>query len=69
MNFLKTSGLIQYASYFIIYLIIINLIGILIMYIDKRKAKYGKWRIQEKNLILIRFIRRLYWMHNRNVWI
>ena len=29
----------------IIYLIIINIIGFLVMYIDKQKAKKGKWRI------------------------
>lgn len=53
MNFLTQTGLIQYTGYFIIYLIAINLIGVLIMYLDKRKAKYGRWRIPEKTLILI----------------
>ena len=38
---------------FIIYLIIINIIGFLIMYIDKRKAEKGKWRISEKNIFII----------------
>ena len=42
----------------IIYLIIINLIGFLIMYIDKQKAKKGKWRIPEKTLFIITAIRR-----------
>lgn len=37
----------------IIYFIIINLIGFLAMYIDKRKAKKGKWRIPEKTLFII----------------
>ena len=37
----------------IIYFLVINIIGFLIMLIDKRKAKYGKWRIQEKTLFLI----------------
>ena len=37
----------------IIYFIIINLIGFLIMYIDKRKAKKGKWRVPEKTLFII----------------
>ena len=32
----------------IIYLIIINIIGFLVMYIDKQKAKKGKWRIQKR---------------------
>lgn len=37
----------------IIYFIIINLLGFLIMYIDKQKAKKGKWRIPEKTLFII----------------
>lgn len=37
----------------IIYFIIINLIGFLAMYIDKQKAKKGKWRIPEKTLFII----------------
>ena len=40
-------------KYVIIYLIIINLIGILAMYIDKKKAIKGSWRIPEKTLIMI----------------
>ncbi len=38
---------------FIIYLIIINIIGFLIMYIDKRKAQKGAWRIPENTLLVI----------------
>ena len=41
------------ARNIIIYLIIINLIGFLIMYIDKQKAKKGRWRIPEKTIFLI----------------
>lgn len=37
----------------IIYFIIINIIGFLAMYIDKQKAKKGKWRIPEKTLFII----------------
>lgn len=37
----------------IIYFVIINIIGFLIMYIDKQKAKKGKWRISEKTLFII----------------
>ena len=37
----------------IIYFIIINIIGFLAMYIDKQKAKNGKWRIPEKTLFII----------------
>ncbi|MCY6485117.1 DUF1294 domain-containing protein [Clostridium aestuarii] len=35
---------------FYIYLIIINLYGVIIMYSDKRKAKRGDWRIPEAKL-------------------
>ena len=37
----------------IIYFVIINLLGFLIMYIDKQKAKKGHWRIPEKTLFII----------------
>ena len=37
----------------IIYFILINIIGFLMMYIDKQKAKKGKWRIPEKTLFII----------------
>lgn len=37
----------------IVYFIVINIIGFLIMYIDKQKAKKGKWRIPEKVLFII----------------
>ena len=40
-------------EYVIVYLIIINLIGILAMYLDKKKAIKGSWRIKEKTLIMI----------------
>lgn len=53
MNLLKSAGLTNYIWYFVIYLIVVNLIGILIMYIDKRKAMYGRWRIPEKTLIIV----------------
>ena len=43
-------------KYFIIYLIAINLIAFLAMYIDKRKAKYGKWRIPEQTLFILALI-------------
>jgi len=35
------------------YLININILGIILMYIDKQKAIHNKWRIKEKTLILI----------------
>ena len=55
MKFLNEIGLIQYLTpiNIIAYLLVINLIGLLIMYIDKKKAKYGRWRIPEKTLLII----------------
>ena len=41
---------------FIIYLIIINLIAFLAMYIDKRKAKRGNRRIKEMTLFTLVFL-------------
>ena len=38
---------------FIIYLIIINIITFLAMWLDKRKAKKGKWRISEGALFVL----------------
>ncbi len=43
-------------QYFIIYLVVINLIVFLLMYIDKKKAKYGKWRIKEYTLMIVALI-------------
>lgn len=37
----------------LIYLLIINLIGFYMMWSDKRKAKYGKWRIPEQTLFIV----------------
>lgn len=39
--------------YFIIYLCIMNLLGIFVMYEDKRRAKKHAWRIPENNLFLV----------------
>ena len=71
MNFLNTTGLIKYINPLnaIIYFIIINLIGFVLMYMDKKRAKYGRWRIPEKTLIMIRNIGWLYWVYDRNVYI
>ena len=35
------------------YLIILNMIGMGVMWADKRKAKKGAWRIPEKTLFLV----------------
>lgn len=37
----------------VIYLVIVNIIGFLAMYLDKQKAKKGSWRIQEKTLMML----------------
>lgn len=37
----------------IIYFICINIIGFFIMWLDKQKAKKGKWRIKEQTLFYI----------------
>ena len=43
-------------KYILIYLGIINLIGFFSMFLDKQKAKRGKWRIPEKTLFLLAVI-------------
>lgn len=40
----------------LIYLAIINLIGFFVMWLDKQKAKQGKWRISEQTLFIITLI-------------
>lgn len=69
MKFLNQTGLVAYFTPFnvIMYLLIINLIGMLIMYVDKRKAKYGRWRIPEKTLLLVALLRWFHWNNDRNV--
>lgn len=37
----------------LLYVIVINVIGFLAMFIDKRKAQKGSWRIPEKTLFII----------------
>ena len=41
------------AQNFVIYIVIINIIGFLAMYIDKQKAKSASWRIPENTLFII----------------
>lgn len=52
-----------------IYLAIINVFGFFIMWLDKRKAKKGAWRIPEKTLFIVTVLR--WWNRNnsRNVYI
>lgn len=40
----------------IVYIIILNILGYLIMYIDKRRAKKQQWRIWEQTIFLITFL-------------
>ena len=37
----------------LIYLVIINLIGFFMMWSDKIRAKWGKWRIPEQTLFIV----------------
>lgn len=55
MKFLNATGLIEYfkTTNILIYLLVINLICFILMYVDKKKAKYGRWRIPEKVLMTI----------------
>ena len=39
-------------KYLLIYLALINIIGFVIMAVDKSKAKKHKWRISEKNIFI-----------------
>ena len=43
-------------SIFLLYVIIINIVGFCAMGIDKHKAKKGSWRIPEKRLFFIAII-------------
>lgn len=44
---------IKKSTIILIYFILINIIGFLVMLIDKKKAEKGKWRIQEKTIFII----------------
>ena len=43
----------EMLKYFVIYLLVINLISLIMFFVDKKYAEYGRWRISEKSLILI----------------
>ena len=43
----------MFQNLFIIYLISINFIALILCYIDKLRARKGKYRISERSLILI----------------
>lgn len=40
-------------KYFLYYFLFINLVGIFVMYSDKKKSKRGKWRTPENNIFAI----------------
>ena len=46
----------MYIKGLIIYLIVMNIIGIAVMGADKSKAKKGVWRIPEKTLFFVSMI-------------
>lgn len=43
-------------KYFILYLLIINLLSFIMFFIDKRKAIKDKWRIKESTLHFVSFV-------------
>lgn len=43
-------------DFFIIYLVIINAAGFLLMHVDKQRAIRGAWRIPEKTLMTVAVI-------------
>ena len=43
-------------NFFLLYLIVDNLLGFFIMFIDKSRAVHKEWRIPEKTLIFISII-------------
>ena len=43
-------------KYAIVYLIIVNILAFFAMYIDKKRAKMGKWRIKEHTLFILALI-------------
>ena len=40
-------------KYLLIYLVIVNVIGLVIMHADKQKARKGAWRISEATLMTV----------------
>lgn len=40
----------------VLYLVVINILGFFVMWIDKVKAKRGMWRIPENTLFLFAFL-------------
>ncbi len=55
-NLQERKDMNDFIKYFIIYLIVINIISFIAMYVDKKKARYGKWRIPEQSLLILALI-------------
>lgn len=53
----------------LVYLVIINLVAFIMMYIDKKKAKWGKWRIKESTLFALVFLGGRNWWNSWNVFV
>lgn len=51
-NSMKMGDILSIKN-IIIYLIVINIIGFYMMWSDKRRAKWGKWRIPEQTLFIV----------------
>ena len=49
----KTKGDRRMQKGLLIYLIVMNLIGLAVMAMDKSKARHNVWRIPEKTLFLV----------------
>ena len=54
-------------KYILIYVLVINLIGFVAMWWDKRQAQKGGWRTPEKTLFMITFLRWWSWYYFWNV--
>ncbi len=54
-EWLLTLPIITFKNIFL-YLLIINLLGFLVMFIDKKKAEKGRWRISEHALFVFTWL-------------
>ena len=55
-NFFHIGDILDYKSYILLYFGIVNLLGLLMMGIDKFRAKKDLFRIPESNLFLVAVI-------------
>lgn len=54
-EWLLTLPIITFKNIFL-YLLVINLLGFLVMFIDKKKAEKGRWRISEHTLFVFTWL-------------